>query len=306
MSAQEYRIECCAATDRVEALRLLHGGLSTDQQATLPMALDAVRPQGEDALAGLLVAKHADELQGVVWVQIAPGRTAVIWPPAVGAAASADLMRAAAEFLDERQVVMAQIHLSPDAPQDSEAFAAGGFHRLVELAYLTLERESFPATSPGGELRFVPAASDDPQRLGRLLLETYQGTLDCPQLNGLREPSDVLAGYAAQGEFSADRWFFVRHQGQDVGVLILTTHAAGETWELVYMGVVPAARGRGWGGEIVRFALAQAARAGAERIVLAVDEANAPGLAMYRAAGFILCDRRSVFARLKGSASLPT
>lgn len=305
MSAQEYRIECCAADDRVDALRLLHDGLSPDQQTALPPALDAVRQQGPAALTGLLVAKDAEGLQGVVWVQLAPGSIAVVWPPAVGGAASASLMRAAAECLDERQVALAQILVSPDAPQDPETLAVGGFHRLVELAYLTLERESFPAACSVDDLQFVPAASDVPQRLGRLLLETYEGTLDCPQLNGLRDSADVLAGYAAQGEFSAERWFFVRHQNQDVGALILTAHTAGETWELVYMGIVPAVRGRGWGGEIVRFAISQAAAAEAERIVLAVDEANAPGLAMYRAAGFITWDRRSVYARLQGSASLP-
>ena len=303
MSAQEFRIECCAADERVDALRLLHAGLSTDQQTALPSALDAARAQGDDALAGLLVARNSRGLQGAVWVQLAPGRTAVVWPPAVGGAASADLMRAAARFLDERRVVVAQILVSPDAPQDPATLAAGGFHRVVELADLALERDFFPTSAPSGDLIFVPAACEHPQRLGRLLLETYEGTLDCPQLNGLRDESDILAGYAAQGEFSADRWFFVQHQSQDIGVLILTAYAEGETWELVYMGVVPAARGRGFGGQIVRFALAQAAAAGAQRLVLAVDQANTPGLAMYRAAGFIPWDRRYVYARLKSGES---
>jgi ribosomal protein S18 acetylase RimI-like enzyme len=305
MSAQEFCIECCAADERADALRLLHGGLSADQQTALPLALDAVHPQGEEAFAGLLVAKSSRGLVGVVWVQPAAGRTAVVWPPAMGGAASADLMRAAAAFLDQRQVALAQILVSADAPQDAETLAAGGFHRLVELAYLTLEREAFPTASPPRELTFVPAAGEHPERLGRLLVETYNGTLDCPQLNGLRDPSDVQAGYREQGEFSAERWFFVQHQDRDVGVLILSTHAAGTTWELVYMGVVPAARGHGFGGQIVHFAIAQAARSAAERIVLAVDEANKPGLDVYRAAGFNTWDRRSVYARLNGSASLP-
>jgi ribosomal protein S18 acetylase RimI-like enzyme len=86
-----------------------------------------------------------------------------------------------------------------------------------------------------------------------------------------------------------------------VGVLLLTTHSQGETWELVYMGVTPAERGRGFGGQIVRHALSQAASGGAQRLVLAVDQDNLPGLAMYRAAGFTIWDRRCVYARVNDS-----
>lgn len=297
MSAEKFRIERCAEDEWIAALRLLHDGLSADQQAALIPALDDARTRGKDPLAGLLVAKQDSGVQGVVWVQLAPGRTAVVWPPAVGAAAAADLMRAAAEFLDARGVVLGQILVSPDAPQDAESLAAGGFHRVAELAYLALERKHFPTSGPSSALVFVPAASADPERLGNLLLATYEGTLDCPQLNGLRDVTDILAGYVAQGMFAPERWFFVRHEDRDVGVLLLTAHAEGETWELVYMGIVPDARGHGFGRQIVHFALAQAADAGADRLVLAVDQANAPGLAMYRDAGLVAWDRRTVYAR---------
>ena len=65
------------------------------------------------------------------------------------------------------------------------------------------------------------------------------------------------------------------------------------------MGVIPDARGNGFGSQIVRFAIARAAEAGAERLVLAVDQKNTPALAMYRDAGFTHWDRRTVYARLK-------
>ena len=87
--------------------------------------------------------------------------------------------------------------------------------------------------------------------------------------------------------------------------MILTEHPDGETWELVYMGVVPAARGSGFGRQIVNFAFAQTAAGGAGRLVLAVDRANAPALAMYRAARFVGWDRRTVYARLNRQKSAP-
>ena len=309
MSTEEFTIECCADADRPDALRLLHEGLSPDQQTALPAVLNAVHSQGDVeadvVFSGLLVAKNSRALVGAVWVQLAPGRTAIVWPPAIGGAASPELMRSAASFLDEECVALAQILVSPDAPNDPPMLAAGGFSRLVELQYLTVERAQFPAATPSGDLRFAAAASDHPQRLGRLLVETYEQTLDCPQLNGLRDSVDILASYAAQGQFSADHWFFVQQAGTDVGVLILAEHPDGKTWELVYMGVVPAARGNGFGRQIVNFALAQASAGGAGRLVLAVDRANAPALEMYRTAGFVGWDSRTVYARLRQQESTP-
>jgi ribosomal protein S18 acetylase RimI-like enzyme len=63
------------------------------------------------------------------------------------------------------------------------------------------------------------------------------------------------------------------------------------------MGVVPEARGQGLGISIVRHAQYLARAAGRERLVLAVDAANEPAIAVYAAAGFVCWDRRSVFLR---------
>jgi ribosomal protein S18 acetylase RimI-like enzyme len=68
------------------------------------------------------------------------------------------------------------------------------------------------------------------------------------------------------------------------------------------MGVVPEARGEQLGEQIVRRALRLAALRGAERLVLAVDEANVPALRAYRRAGFAVWDRRVVYARLQAHA----
>jgi ribosomal protein S18 acetylase RimI-like enzyme len=72
------------------------------------------------------------------------------------------------------------------------------------------------------------------------------------------------------------------------------------------MGVVPAARGKKIGEQIIRFALDAAARRGAERLVLAVDEANTPALRGYERAGLVVWDRRVVYARLRTPAQHST
>ena len=65
-------------------------------------------------------------------------------------------------------------------------------------------------------------------------------------MNGVRSIDDVLQGYRATGHFDPERWFIVRHQGEEIGCLILTDYPEHATWELIYMGLLPA-RGAGAG-----------------------------------------------------------
>jgi ribosomal protein S18 acetylase RimI-like enzyme len=110
---------------------------------------------------------------------------------------------------------------------------------------------------------------------------------------------DVIAGYQATGVFRSELWQIIRKDGVEVGVLLLADHTSAGHWELVYMGLVPAARGHGWGRQITQHAQLLAQRAEIERIVLAVDSANSPALAMYRTAGFEKWDRRHVYVRFR-------
>jgi len=300
MNSKGIRIACCPPDDRAEALRMLHDGLPSDQQSVLVHALDGLRGQDESAFAGLLVATDGERLVGVVWVQLAAGQTAVLWPPNAEGAAAIELMHASAEFLDKCQVALAQTLVNPDAHKLAELLATGGMEKLAQLAYLSADRDAFPHRKPAGDLHFEPRASDHPDRLGTLLLSTYENSQDCPAIDGVREPGDILAGYAGQGVFSAENWFFVQAEDRVVGVLILSLHANGEACELVYMGIDPQERGKGWGRQIVEFALWQAHQLGADRLVLAVDEENSPAVKMYQDAGLVVWDRRTVFGRLLG------
>ncbi|MCH2115246.1 MAG: GNAT family N-acetyltransferase [Pirellulales bacterium] len=321
----EFSIAYCSAKDRAGALRLLHAGLSEDGQTALVQTLDGVQGHGESAFAGLLCAHRGGEPQAAVWAQLTPGRTALVWPSAGHHPASPLLIRAAAAFLDENDVALAQILVSPDAEINPHLFAMGQFHKLANLVYLTLENSHFPQVQPPGTLDFQPHADGQPERLGRLLQETYTDSLDCPALNGVHSTADIIDGYAAQGDLGGAGWYFVCNQPstdaghqparnstypqedarqQDVGALILASHGEGGSWELVYMGIVPAARGQGYGWQILQYALWQARLGKADRLVLAVDQSNEHVLRMYRRAGFIVWDRRTVYARFSGQTSV--
>ena len=87
----------------------------------------------------------------------------------------------------------------------------------------------------------------------------------------------------------------IRHEGRDVGCLLLADYGEHGNCELTYMGLVPSARGNGWGVLVTRYAQWVTGSLERDRIVLAVDSANQPARNMYAAAGFRGWDRRQVY-----------
>ncbi|MCA9235009.1 MAG: GNAT family N-acetyltransferase [Planctomycetales bacterium] len=277
------------------ALRVLHDGVAETDRAGLIQSLDGAKP-GD--FAGLFVAVEETQVAAAAWVQPLTGNMAAVWPPDGANPHATAVLARAAQFVDDRGFGVAQAIVGlADAPTGA-ALVAAGFPQLAELAYLFAE--ATPQSDDGGAaLTFRGRAGDDPQRLGALLKRTYVASRDVPALEGARDMADVLASYRAQGEHLAAHWYRIECDGVDAAALLLAAHADCGNWELVYVGVAPEFRGRGWGVQIVRRALALAAAGGAERLVLAVDADNEPAQAMYAAAGFAQWDRRRVYARLR-------
>jgi mycothiol synthase len=289
----------------------------------MTQALEQIGVEDEAAWDGLFIRVHetipplskgaGPGIDGVIWVQRAAGNTAVVWAsPEVGET-SAALLAEAARLIDAGRVPLAQLVVSEGDGYSPEQNERCGFPKFAELQYLFAEVErSQSAMAPGSDgvtrgsqvqqreiLQFVARAGDEPQRLGALIEQTYIGTLDCPALDGIRPMSDVLEGYRCQGRHSPVDWYFVQRDDKDVGALLLTEHPGFGNWELVYMGVVPHARGKKYGEAMIRFALEVAGSRGAERLVLAVDADNVPALRAYERCGFVAWDRRIVYARLR-------
>lgn len=295
------RVTRCPAHLRSAALRGLHSARSASQSESLAAAIEAAAD--EAAWDGLLIMESS-ATEAAVWVQPSAGNTACLWPPPPDHADADGLFRAAARFVDERRIVLAQMNVAADEPFSRQRMADIGFPHLADLLYLFAETAA-PVRSLQlpANVAFVRSTGEQRAHLAQVVARTYEGTLDCPALDGVRSIDDVLSGYQQQGEYLADQWYIVRAGGVDAGVLILANHAATGNWELVYMGVAPEARGRGLGSCIVRFAQDAAARGGAQRVVLAVDAANQPAVVMYGRAGFREWERRAVYARMANRTS---
>lgn len=294
----------CPDDRRAEAVSLALCEIAPTQRAELAAGLAA---EGAGSLPGqgLVVALRGEQLRGAAWVQRQPGNTAIFWPPQLNSGEAAEtglnLARAAGNMIRGANIGLVQALVSSWESVHVPRLLAAGFEPLAVLLYLSCPTDSVPSPQPSSESNLEFTAYDESQRdrLAELIERTYEGTLDCAALNGVRRMDEVLDGYRATGVFREQNWRFVREAECDIGVLLLADHPADEYIELVYMGLIPGVRGRGLGRQIARQAVSMARSARARRIVLAVDAANKPALQMYRAVGFEAWDRRLVYAYVR-------
>src|SRR5207244_5235963 len=87
-------------------------------------------------------------------------------------------------------------------------------------------------------------------------------------------------------EFDPAHWFLLCEAETPRAVLLLGGLPRTDSAELVYLGVVPEARGRGLGDLLMRRALATTAAMRLGRLTLAADVANPPALALHYRHGF--------------------
>lgn len=312
MSSSHITIERLAADAEPAALRAAFGlvlrTLPSKTASDLATTTMFVARQDTAALGELWGAYDAKgALRGAIWAQLRPGNVAVVWPPQWNEPADAfpslpdPLLEALSGALRRSGVTLAQ-SLLPDVDcREARTLLTGGFEHLAELTYLSADVApqalATPHENAPAELRFVVYSPTDRARLTALVDRSYEGTLDCPALNGTRPTSEVLDEYEAIGTLGTHGWFFVRRQEADVGCLLLADHPEQDQVELVYMALLPEARGCGWGELIARASLRIARDLGRARVVLAVDAANTPAAAHYRRAGFRVWETRSAFVR---------
>jgi mycothiol synthase len=291
-----------------EALRLVARAWPQDERAAQLAAISALATSGRASELVLVEARRDRQLVGASLAQCLPGKAAVVWSPQIAEvedlATQQLLLQELHRFLSEAGVQLAQALVDEPSVDVRAALQAAGYIHAGDLSYMAALADCFPHRPPAAPLSYEPYQPDQPDRLERLVAATYGGSLDCPLVDGMRETADVLAGYRAVGVFRSDLWLIVRGHDRDVGCLLLADHPDENQLEIVYLGLVPAARGRGWGRLITAQALWMARQCRRSRVVLAVDATNWPAIAIYVAVGFAGWDRRSVLVRsFRGDAT---
>src|ERR1051326_5794512 len=272
------------------ALRLILGTaweLASDEQV-----LDFLRfamYRGID-LADLWIAERHGRILWAILPVVSAGRTMLMFsPPHV----APTVQQSVAPILIERvlghfsghEIQLAQVLADPGDESVIALYSSVGFTRLADLLYLgrDLRRVEEPPIAPG--LHWENYGPARHQLFTETIVRTYEGSLDCPSLNGMRDIQDVMAGHKAVGQFDPKLWVVMCEGDRPLGVSLLNRSPHSEQVELVYFGLVPEARGHGLADVLMRHALCASLQANCKQITLAVDSDNAPAVKLYRRHG---------------------
>jgi GNAT superfamily N-acetyltransferase len=264
-----------------------------------PGAADAAAAFQPSAIADYVVAARAGTIVGACRFVTGAGRCAVVPPPRLETwdeALAARLLRAAAARVHSRDGArLIQTLVEPQGAQPLvAALERAGFERLAVLAYLrrpVRPEEQNLALPPGIKWRHYWRLRH--RQFARTLLATYGSSLDCPGLAGLRSVDDAITTHKATGLFCRRAWHLLLMGGEPLGVVLLNNIQG--RGEVVYLGVVPAARRRGLGRALVARAIRDTAAMGLPQMGLAVDVSNAPAMRLYEKTGFSEIRRRLAY-----------
>jgi ribosomal protein S18 acetylase RimI-like enzyme len=295
-----------------EAFRLVFQHVAAqDQEKRLANALNMVE-KGELDPAGVVVARDGPALIGAMVCMPVPGASGLIWPPQVLSEAMLpvrretiedQLVQLACTWLQQRHIRLAQALVPPADKALGIPLERNGFDHITDLWYLRHDLSRLTSLANRGltpparqcRLRYETYRTADHALFHRTLLRTYEATLDCPEVNGVRTVEEIIAGHRAQGAFDPERWWLAFEGDQPVGVLLVTGVPEWQAWDVAYVGVVPERRRHGFGRELMGKALREAAAAEMEQLTLSVDARNQPAWDLYRGLGFEPFDERAVF-----------
>ncbi len=246
---------------------------------------------------------------GACWIEGQAGNVGYLHPPVVAQSLPAlereqcahELYGAAEAAAIDAGITWVQCLLDPGT-KTTALLQILGFLHVSTLIYQAALLPRKNAAAPSLRIQSRPYDASQHTQFEGLLDATYEGSLDCPALNGARTASDTLQSYASIGQSGTQHWQFIERDGKLIGCLLLGVHAAEvptakPLGELIYWGVIPSERGHGYGREILELALAQAEALNLDKLVLAVDQANEPALRQYAQCNFFEWLRREAWGK---------
>jgi ribosomal protein S18 acetylase RimI-like enzyme len=283
------------------AFHLLFQDLSESEQRWRVINALRMTRKGELNPEGILVIRDPDGLRAALTCLPMPGACGLVWPPRARPGIDPNplqdrLLRHACAWMRACGVKLAQTLLCREEVHLGEALKRNGFTHITRLSYLRHDLD-LPRDVLFAEERLSFQAYDRTEAgsFAATLERTYIGTLDCPEVNNVRTIEEVIRGHQAQGSFRARNWWMARERDRPVGVMMVTEAEDFPAWELAYFGVVPEARRRGIGREMLRKALFEARAAEARQLTLSVDNRNLPARNLYQRFGFEAYDGREVY-----------
>ncbi|HSW45051.1 MAG TPA: GNAT family N-acetyltransferase [Phycisphaerae bacterium] len=255
------------------------------------------------SLEHLVVTRQDEMVMGACLRIEGAGRMSTVFIPTesrflVPTATTVALLEELSAEARRRNVQLLQATVVPEAALEAAVYREAGFERLAQL--ICMDSEAARITPPDrtdSEVQWLEHDTNAHGLFARVVQSTYERSLDCVALNGVRDMEDILASHKAAGEFDPRFWLIASVDGEPAGVILLSRQPERWALEVVYMGVVPSRRGRGCGAAMLRRAFKIAREQALETLTLTVDAGNMPALGLYRRFGFTETGRRDVWIR---------
>ncbi|MCG8650654.1 MAG: hypothetical protein MI861_12530 [Pirellulales bacterium] len=287
--------------ERAEALAQLFQRYPARHREVLFRWAGQVSRTKPTAFAWLYVAERGGQIRGVVWGLPSSGRLVGLWLPIIAEdepeTTRSQLVAAASGAMSQSDGLMLHANVRPGQDAERLAITANHFQYVSDIAQLVCPLADLPEFAKDDVLGFEPYSPDKAKRMKVIIRRSNEQSLDCVAIRGCRPLGDVLQGHYEREDFEPSHWRIIRHCNRDVGCLLLSRHCKRPMFDVVYLGLMPEARGYGWGGRAIRYAQRLSRAEGAAQLRLTCDVNNPPALKTYRRARFHEVDRWSFFFR---------
>lgn len=302
---EQYQIRALRPDELDPALKLIlpiptHGAAESELRAGHFLSYLA---QQHLSINWRLAIMRGSHLAGsVVGIQ-SPGKTALVLlsPCDANSAlceATATALQTIEQHAQDQGVCLLQSLVAANVSGQAEALSKAGYQYLADLRYLTLALPAVPQQqSETREILYRHYHAVDEQYFLQTTERTYHGSLDCPGLGELRSTQDILVSHRHTGIHDPRLWLLAEVNANPIGVVLLTHVPMRNAAEIVYVGVVPEARGKQYGRCLVSRAITIASQENKNDLILAVDFRNHYAMRIYDALGFVETDRRHAWIR---------
>ncbi len=190
------------------------------------------------------------------------------------------------EYLRQlKQSSVAQVQALVDVRDLSTKMAMlhSPFRQVTTIRHLLfdLQFNLCPAVALEETYQVAPAHHFPQADVIRLVEQSFVGTLDCPELDGTRSAAEVVTGFLESQRWDESLpWLVLCQRDMPIGCAFINQHPR-SIFELAYIGLVKAFRGRGLGKALVVAAMEACRQRGGHYLTTAVDTQNWPACKIY-------------------------
>lgn len=250
-----------------------------------------------------------DRPLAVAMFRVAPDGTAYLWAPEVdpvngkaGHALAVRLLREALKRIDAAGCPTTLSVIRPARPDQHRALMDANFHCLGKITTFQKSMKAGASVSRPQKLSLVPWRPDATSRFASVIERTADGAIGGFSGRGGAGEA-LLESYARSFGSRPVCWSIGVQDGIDVAILLTNElvhdHSQEQSWEIVYLGVIPERRRRGIASGMVASLSDEAGAQGCQRIVVTAQNDNVAAVALYRQAGFTAIDRNVGYVRMR-------